>query len=1255
MWTTLASTRGADPAARCILELAGRAQAGIEVHIAFAAGEAGPAAARLAHAAQPRGPWTRLGEVALKGAATPGAPSPPPIHVLRLPPATVVHRFLRVSLIGLRNGEAAAAAAAAATAPSSRGSPPPPAAHRVARLRVVAAPSAAAAEAEAEAAAHEAGARAVEAEAAAARAASASAAAASARTAQAGGGGGAAPRRAAPPPPPPHTTGRRMAAPPPPPPPPPPPGTAAKRAGGAPPPPPPPPGSTHATAATAPAGPPTLRVFWDKLPATAVQGTVWEGLPPVEAVAGRAAGAGRRLAEGGAEAPPASPSASTSSAAASTASAAFDLDGLAAHFRAEPRTARKASPRPRAGGNKASPRTAGAAAAVSALSPRRARQVEILLAKLRLAPPALAAAVSALPVSVQAGGEGGAPTSPLDEDDLGAVEACLPTAEEAARLRAAHGGGGSGAASLPLPPADAALLALADLPSPRASLATARGMRGFNGAAAWVEGQAAALAAGCAAVGRGAPGLRPALALALAAGNTLNAGSAVGGAVGLALPSLLKLSDVRETAPPAPGRPRRTLLHWVARGLAAAGGGGACGGAPALAAALGPARTAARTVDAAALIDAASALVSGVRSICADADRAGSGAADAAGAWAPHAAARAGAAVAEVEAAIAAFDGLAAYLGVKAGPMRDVVGVLGTLSAWADALAAAHAENEADTAARSKGRAAAKARKDGKQGVGGGGAAPGRLAAAAHPAQPSSNPLLHIRGLVPIPPKPPGGGGGAWRVRDAVLATVRAYRALRTPERAALLQGGAGPALARARARAATGVRASVPACRHEGQAGAADGGIGGGALPSPPPSAVAPLGRGPAARAAREAGRASCPAFPAAAVAAFVTAAGPGDRYAWAAPGHADSPSLLLMEETSAASTAPGPAAALTPHSTDSAGLAGRAAARERASVEALLGVATGAVSADRAAAAHAAALRGAAERVGVELPGRGRKARRAAAKAADRVGAEIPGPLRASMEGGAGGAMAAAAVSRSGAFGSPVDLASPSGPADGGLARLRASAPEMMMRGAAASASATSLPRPPTALARAVRASLPAGLLSGVRGFSLPRPAAHHHHRASLSLPAVSEEQEGGAPPAPTSRWPRFRGGVGGTSLDGEDGLVLRVGDSPSPPRSRARGRSPPRPRTIGLTTPDWTPQATLAGPRSALPSPSVAGGGVAQQQRRRWGWARRREVDAAADVQPGPLESGVAAGQGRKGAPWARLFCGGARPATVSASGM
>ena len=147
MWTTLAPTRGADPAARCILELAGRAQAGIEVHIAFAAGEAGPAAARLAHAAQPRGPWTRLGEVALKGAATPGAPSPPPIHVLRLPPATVVHRFLRVSLIGLRNGEAAAAAAAAATAPSSRGSPPPPAAHRVARLRVVAAPSAAAAEA----------------------------------------------------------------------------------------------------------------------------------------------------------------------------------------------------------------------------------------------------------------------------------------------------------------------------------------------------------------------------------------------------------------------------------------------------------------------------------------------------------------------------------------------------------------------------------------------------------------------------------------------------------------------------------------------------------------------------------------------------------------------------------------------------------------------------------------------------------------------------------------------------------------------------------------------------------------------------------------------------------------------------------------------------------------------------------------------------------------------------------------------------
>ena len=225
--------------------------------------------------------------------------------------------------------------------------------------------------------------------------------------------------------------------------------------------------------------------------------------------------------------------------------------------------------------------------------------------------------------------------------------------------------------------------------------------------------------------------------------------------------------------------------------------------------------------------------------------------------------------------------------------------------------------------------------------------------------------------------------------------------------------------------------------------------------------------------------------------------------------------------------------------------------------------------------------------------------------------------------------------------AFGSPVDV-SDGAPLPPNLARLRASAPAMA---AGASASPSAMPRPSNAL----RSSLPAGLLRGVGAMSRgaggaaarsgasarSRPGAL---RASLPLPAVSEGLAS----------------LGGED-DFEDGLILRVGSSPSPPRSRARGRSPPRAVRpfSSTTTPDWTPQATLAAPRSALSEEEEEVRQLQQQegpqtQRKRWAWGRaRREVVP----NPGPLEAGVGTVR-RKAGPWARLFC--ARPVTESFAG-
>ena len=274
----------------------------------------------------------------------------------------------------------------------------------------------------------------------------------------------------------------------------------------APPPPPPPPG-TPRTPRMMGGGPQLRQLHWQKVPPAKLDGSVWTQLP----------GAGIPIDEG--------------------------------ELRTLFTVKEKASSRALLGGGKSEPATprGGAGKRVMLLDLKRSNQIQIALAKFKRSHEELRDCVLRLDESV------------IKAEDVQKLRSCAPTAEELELLAPYLPGGEQHGAMSSLESADLFLAHMSQVPRliPRLDCFHTKMTlpTRISDAAAQID----ALTAATRAV-REATVLPQLLALVLAAGNVLNAGTLKGGAKGFRLEVLQKLPETKTSAV----EPQTSLLHHLA-------------------------------------------------------------------------------------------------------------------------------------------------------------------------------------------------------------------------------------------------------------------------------------------------------------------------------------------------------------------------------------------------------------------------------------------------------------------------------------------------------------------------------------------------------------------------------------------------------------------------------------------------------------------------------------------------------------------
>ena len=240
---------------------------------------------------------------------------------------------------------------------------------------------------------------------------------------------------------------------------------------------------------------PMRALFWSKIDAAAASATVW-----------------RNLSDEGLD---------------------VDVDALERDFRKE-RAARRASEAPSGDG-------AAAGKRVGLVDARTAQNVAIALAKLRVAPAAVRAAVLACDFEV------------LPPHKMELVLGAAPSAEDAAACAEFRGDESR------LEPCEAFFRALGAVPDLRARLEGLVLAHRFDAAAEALDGRLRAVTVACEEVSR-SEALARWLERVLRLGNYLNGGTRRGGALGFRLDALPKLAQVKSSA----DRADATLLHHLA-------------------------------------------------------------------------------------------------------------------------------------------------------------------------------------------------------------------------------------------------------------------------------------------------------------------------------------------------------------------------------------------------------------------------------------------------------------------------------------------------------------------------------------------------------------------------------------------------------------------------------------------------------------------------------------------------------------------
>ncbi|CAG9467356.1 unnamed protein product [Pedinophyceae sp. YPF-701] len=266
---------------------------------------------------------------------------------------------------------------------------------------------------------------------------------------------------------------------------------------------------------------PTVRLFWSKIAARQAEGSVWSQMDLEDFAAG------------------------------------LDFESLEEAFQAK-----------QSGSSGTATAIAAALARAreahtSVLDLQRARNVQIVLARVRIPLDDLGGIVQRLATAGFSGpdGDAAAAAPELSANDVQALLTAMPTDAEARQLCAYVAGGGDVAR---LDPADRFMLRCLEVPQLGQRLRAIRARASVGPRTAALAAAADTIERACAEV-RGSDTLRAALGIILAVGNFLNAGNkAAGNARGFALETLARLKSVRDTRP---GQKNRTLLHFVASEL----------------------------------------------------------------------------------------------------------------------------------------------------------------------------------------------------------------------------------------------------------------------------------------------------------------------------------------------------------------------------------------------------------------------------------------------------------------------------------------------------------------------------------------------------------------------------------------------------------------------------------------------------------------------------------------------------------------